>query len=112
VLGLPHAAQLFPRNWESDGGFVKLLQHTNTKVVASAFGYSSMLCSLAVWIEALVEVELSRPVYEPPLRRWVTTLFVSIVLSVAASVFGARRWALAVLLPVGTLLLLDYIIVT
>lgn len=81
------------------------------KIASSAwFGYSSLLCSLAVWIEATVQFELRVPSYIPPLSRWVGTLALSIVLAIVEAVRGPRLWALVALWPLGTLLLLGYIV--
>lgn len=77
---------------------------------ATGLGYSSLLCSSLVWIEAVAQAVLSGSIYEPSLRRWMVTLVLSIVLAIAAAVRGPRRWALVALWPIGTLLLLDYIV--
>jgi hypothetical protein len=78
--------------------------------LAAGLGYGSLLCSFSVWIEAVVQFALRSPLYVPPPWRWVATLVLSMVLAISAAIRGPRRWALAALCPLGTLLLLDYII--
>ncbi len=86
------------------------MQRRNNIALAAAFGYASLLCCLCVWIEAVVQFELRPPRYEAPLRRWVATLVLSIIFAGAAAIRGQRGWALALLWPIGTLLLLSYIV--
>src|SRR5262245_30610959 len=80
--------------------------------MANALGSASILCSLAVWVEAILHFVPGFPRYDPPFIRWAATLGVAIILAIVAATRGRRLWLLASLWPLATLLLLDYIVGT
>ncbi|HKE31650.1 MAG TPA: hypothetical protein VKD65_07995, partial [Candidatus Angelobacter sp.] len=81
--------------------------------VGKAYGYASLVCSLSFWIlgplsavGALPEIELS---FKTWAVIWLAIWTLGFVLAVIAVLRVSRLWAIAAILPLANVLLIDYI---
>ena len=78
----------------------------NSKSLANAFGYASLICSLSFWALLVLRLVPSFPKIDLSFNYWVAIWAVAVVLALVAAARGSGRWALAALLPLATFFLL------
>lgn len=82
----------------------------NTKSSANVFGYASLVCSFSFWIFLTLRIIPKFPKIDLPFNYWLAIWAIGVVLAVIASARGSRRWAWAILAPLGSFFLVTILI--
>jgi len=81
--------------------------------VGKAYGYASLVCSLSFWILGPLSAVGALPEFDLPFKTWAAIWLViwtlGFVLAIVATVRVSRLWAIAAILPLANMLLVDYI---
>jgi len=84
-----------------------------SSLVGKACGYASLVCSLSFWILGPLSASGALPEIELSLKTWAVIWLaiwtLGFVLAVIAALRVSRLWAIAAILPLANVLLIDYI---
>ena len=82
----------------------------DSKSLADAFGYASLVCSLSFWILLALRLVPRFPRIDLSFNYWLAIWIVGLVLAFVAAARGSKRWAWATLLPLVSFFLVTVLI--